>query len=82
MKKFSINWKEFLLSLLVSIIISLLFLVYLVFVGIPKTQARNYYNKALIELENNNIEKAVNYLQTALNYWDEKYIRRKLYEIK
>lgn len=72
------NTKELLLSLAISLLIALLFGSFMYFVGIPKTKARNEYNKAVIDLQRGNEESAMQHLEEALEYWDEKYIREAL----
>lgn len=62
--------------------ITLLFLGYLYFIGIPKTRARNFYNLAIqAEAQNNKME-AITYLETAKHYWAEEYIVKKLVELQ
>ena len=61
-----------------SIITAGIFFAYFFTVGVPKTQARTYYNLAISELESGNKEKAKDDLQTALSYWAEPYIQEKL----
>ena len=43
---------------LVSILVAGIYLGYMFTIGIPKTQARNYYNKAIGEMGNNNKDAA------------------------
>lgn len=64
--------------IITCVIVSAIYLAYFFFIGVPKTQARNYYNSALKEIENGNNEKAKEDLRTALTYWDEDYIKVKL----
>jgi hypothetical protein len=67
--------------IIISIIISIMFFVYLQLFGIPKTQARNYYNLAEIQLGLNNKKLAEEYLVKAISYWPEEYIKQELQKI-
>ncbi|BCX13722.1 MAG: hypothetical protein KatS3mg085_254 [Candidatus Dojkabacteria bacterium] len=79
--KLNYKIKNFLLAITVSIVTFFAFCIYLIFIGIPKTQARNYYNKAIIAIEFGARDEAITYLSTALKYWEENYIKQKLLEI-
>ncbi len=48
---------------------------YLEFIGIPRTQARNFYNLGINELDKGNKTKALEYLNDGLKYWNENYIQ-------
>ena len=74
--------KNILISVLISIFIAILFLVYMKFIGIPKTQARNFYNLAINNLHQGEKEDAIKHLDNALIYWKEDYIIRKLNSLK
>jgi hypothetical protein len=80
------NFKLFLKNsvavLLVSAIIAGVYMLYFYTVGVPKTQAKNYYNLALQEEEKGNILQAIKDLETAKSYWNEEYINIKLEELK
>lgn len=51
-------------------------------VGVPKTQARNYYNKGITNLEKGNKKQAIEDFEKALTYWEENYIKRELDELE
>lgn len=76
------NIREMFYSLVVSIIVASIFITYIYFVGIPKTKARNEYNKAVIELKLGNEDAVEMHLENALNHWNEKYIRETLLELE
>lgn len=63
---------------LLSITLASLFLSYLYFIGIPKTNARNLYNQAETALSLGNIDKAYMLLRQAVNAWPEEYIVEEL----
>lgn len=75
------HFKQLIQSLLISTLLSLLFLLYMWQIGIPKTQARNYYNKGVVNLEKGNKKQAELDFEKAMIYWEEDYIKRKLEEI-
>lgn len=58
------------------------FLSYMYFVGIPKTRARNFYNLAIQAESEEEIQTAINYLETAEHYWAEEYIIEKLQDLQ
>lgn len=65
----------------VSIIFLTLYLFYLKFIGIPRTMALNFYNKAVYE-SNFDKKNAIKLLEQALHYWQEDYILDKINEIR
>lgn len=67
---------------IVGIIIGGVYMLYFFTVGVPKTQARNYYNKALIEIENGDNEKALEYLNNGQSYWREDYIKEEIEKLE
>lgn len=67
---------------LVCVITVAAFLLYFYTIGIPKTQARSYYNLAIQALEDGKKEEAIENLKTALSNWNEPYIAAKLQEIQ
>lgn len=75
------NYKDLIHLIIVSIFIAIVFIAYLVILGIPKTKARNYYNKGKIFLIMGDKEQAREFFDKARNYWDEKYIREDLEKI-
>ena len=75
---FHFDFKKILLVLFVCIGVTGLFLTYFFTIGVPKTQARNYYNAALKEEEKGNREKALEYLNTAKGFWRETYIDQEI----
>lgn len=74
--------KKISILIIVSTIVSLIFLGYMYFIGIPKTQARNYFNLSVIEKENGNTEKELEYLIIAKEYWAEEYIVQRINELQ
>jgi outer membrane protein assembly factor BamD (BamD/ComL family) len=74
--------KKVLLIAITSVIVGLIYGSYFYFLGIPKTQARNYYNMAIKDLEDGKISDAKDKLEQAVNYWPEEYIEEKLKELK
>ena len=66
---------------LVSIVIAALFLGFMYFIGIPKTQARNYYNLAIQDEAKGDTQKELQDLKTAINFWPEEYILQKLQQV-
>lgn len=54
------------------------YLAYYFFIGIPKTQARNYYNLALEYIAFDDYENYYKNLQAAYNSWPERYIADEL----
>ena len=65
----------------ISAIVSLTFYAYLQIIGIPKTQARNYYNLGEQALGKGDVNLAKEYLEKAMSYWPEGYIRQELQKI-
>lgn len=57
------------------------YMLYFYTVGIPKTQARNYYNQAIVKLEEGEREEAIKDLEKALTFWKEPYIEEQLKEV-
>ncbi len=76
------KFKEITLIAVISVIIILLFGAYVYFIGRPKTMARNYYNRAQIDLKEGQEDKAIENMQKALEYWEEDYIREELEELR
>lgn len=68
--------------ILTSLLIATVFLVYLLFMGIPRTQARNLYNQAIVAADFGSITTAQRHFQEALLYWPEPYIQQKLDQLK
>lgn len=58
--------KDFLRMLLASATVAGLFLIYLFVVGVPSTNARNFYNQALLT---SNIHQKQRLLQESINTW-------------
>ena len=75
------EYKELLIATLVAFLIIGSFLIYLKFLGIPMTRARNFYNKAVIAYENDDIEKSKGFLTESLNYWEDRVARELLNKI-
>jgi len=68
--------KTFLKLVLTMAVITSIYLIYFFSIGIPKTQARTYYNKAMEDISlkhKQDLEKQD--LQKALSYWPEQYIQ-------
>ena len=61
--------KGFLLAIVVAILITFSFLMYLKYLGIPMSRAHNLYNKAVISYENGSLEKAKEYLKESIHFW-------------
>lgn len=59
---------------LASLAVALLFGIYIVLVGIPKTQARNLYNQGVISIQSGNIREGMQYFREATVAWPEPYI--------
>lgn len=59
---------DILLAIVVLVVVSLGYLSYLYFVGVPMTRAKNYYNLALLAYEEKNYEKAKNAINNSLRY--------------
>ncbi len=58
----------------ISLAVAAVFGLYLVFIGIPKTQARNYYNKGVLSIQSGQVREGLQDFQTAVSYWPEPYI--------
>lgn len=78
MRQINFFIKEFLKVFIVSFFIIAIFITYLVFIGIPKTQARNTYLQAEFELEKGNTEIGIALLEESLRLFPENYARDKL----
>jgi predicted PurR-regulated permease PerM len=61
-----------------SLAVGIVFLGYLLLIGIPKTQARNLFNQAESANKNGDIQKAKELLQQAYLVWPEGYIASEL----
>lgn len=61
-------------SLLLSLLIGLIYLVYVVLVGIPRTKARELYNLGVVEHLSGNLNKSITKLTAANKVWPEEYI--------
>jgi len=75
-------FKTFGVVAVVSLISAGAYMLYFYTIGVPKTQARTFYNKAIEDLNAGERNKAVEDLQTALSYWHEGYIQDKLNEVQ
>lgn len=62
----------------VSFVVGLIYFGYIIFIGIPKTQARNYYNLATKQISENKIDEAKQNLEVAISFANEEYIQRSL----
>lgn len=83
MNRFKKVGKSFTAAVILGTISTLIFFLYMLLVGIPKTQARNYYNLAETILEQRDIsvtekEQAKSYLNRAIEFWPERYIQERL----
>jgi len=67
---------------IVCIAVAAVYMLYFYTIGVPKTQAREYYNLAMTDLQSGERNKAIEELQKALTYWHEGYIQDKLNEIQ
>jgi hypothetical protein len=67
---------------IVSTLIVLIFGMYLFFIGIPRTQARNLYNEGVLSIQAGEIRPAIQYFRSALSYWPEDYIKTALLELE
>ena len=61
--------KQVKMMILASIVITLLFFLYLYFVGIPLTNANNYLNQGIRYYEAGDYDKAKTELSKSLNLW-------------
>ena len=68
--------KSFFLSILVGIIIGGIFLTYMFLIGMPKTQAANYYNLAKQQQGLGDKQKADEYFQKSIKAFLEPYIQK------
>ena len=75
-------FKTSVVVLIVSLLSAGVYMLYFYTIGVPKTQARTYYNKAISDINAGERNKAIEELQTALTYWHEGYIQDKLNEIQ
>lgn len=73
--------RDILKMLAFSVLVTVGFFVYYYFIGIPKTQARNYYNLAEKYLGLNDKQIARRYLFQGLQIWPEDYIKQKINEL-
>lgn len=62
----------------VSLVVGLVYFGYIIFIGIPKTQARNYYNLAVKQISENKLDEGKQNLEVALSFSEESYIRNYL----
>ena len=62
-------------------IVAIIYLAYFFTIGIPKTQARNHYNYALKLIDEGEKKQAMEELNIAKGYWNEKYIEEELQKI-
>jgi hypothetical protein len=63
---------------LATIALSLIFGLYLVTIGIPRTAARNLFNKGEVALELGKKSEAKSYFEQAYAKWPESYIKEAL----
>lgn len=66
------------LVLVVSLVSTGLYMLYFYTIGIPKTQARTYYNLAISALKEGKKDEAKQDLEKALQNWKEPYIQEEL----
>lgn len=88
MSNFKKLGKGFVAAIILSTISTLAFLLYMLLIGIPKTQARNYYNLAEelnataypadVETTGRKHAQIRSYLERALEFWPEQYIKDRL----
>jgi ABC-type dipeptide/oligopeptide/nickel transport system permease component len=91
MNRFKKLGKSFIAAAILATISTLTFFLYMLLVGIPKTQARNYYNLAeeafslTVPASTDNYYDrfgiAKSYLEQALEFWPEQYIKDRLEEL-
>lgn len=72
---------KLLFIVVISSVVAGIYLIYFFTIGVPKTQARNYYNLALIKEKEGNNQQALEYLRLAKSTWGEEYIDRKIEEL-
>lgn len=70
------------MSIVISLMIAFTFVSYMVVIGVPKTKARNAYNKGELSLERRNNVNAKKYFEEALDHWNEKYIREEVEKLE
>lgn len=73
--------KNLLKAFIVSLVVAGIYMAYYVTIGIPKTQARNYFNLANSDLEVGDKESALKNLETAKGFWPEQYVLDKIEEL-
>jgi hypothetical protein len=83
--------KGFLAAAILSTISALTFFLYMLVIGIPKTQSRNYYNlaeeaysrpmPASTDTTYDRVGIAKAYLEQAIEFWPEQYIKDRLEEL-
>lgn len=66
--------QDFVYSLIVGLIAFVLFFVYLIAIGVPRTHARNLYNEAYTLSEQGQNAEARSKLEEAYAVWPEPYI--------
>lgn len=71
-------WQKILISIVTATMVGAIFLIYMVFIGIPKTTARNLYNEAEISQRQGDTTKAKELLEQAYTIWPEPYIQDKM----
>ncbi len=65
----------------VAVVVTVIYLSYFYLVGVPRTQARYYYNQGLIALENNDKQTAKENFEKGLTFWQEDYIINSLKQL-
>lgn len=76
------NRKAIFSALIITFLLAVGFLAYLKFVGIPRTQARNWYNHAQLLITEGKTKEAYDVLQDAYSIWPEDYILQSSHELK
>jgi cell division protein FtsN len=74
--------KELGLVVLIVFTVLITFILYLYFIGIPKTQARNHFNLGQIAENEGDVSTAKEEYQKALDYWNERYIKEALEKVR
>jgi hypothetical protein len=64
--------------LIATFVVGAIFLAYLMYIGIPKTQARNLYNEGLLQIQQGNISDGLELYRQAYTTWPEEYIKQEL----